>query len=107
MFLFSNRERKASRNGALRTLDFAMTGIEGKDNCQKIVDILGLRTIFPLFMKPPKGNKRSGETRTENEGSTVHIEFYFYLIEFFRTCYIVYCFVNKKLYWFKSSTCIK
>ena len=42
--------------------------MEGKDNCQKIVDILGLRTIFPLFMKPPKGNKRSGETRAENEG---------------------------------------
>ncbi|CAF0938658.1 unnamed protein product [Adineta steineri] len=61
------KERKASRNGALKTLDFAMTGIEGKDNCQKIVDILGLRTLFPLFMKPPKGNKRSGETRAENE----------------------------------------
>ncbi|CAF0842197.1 unnamed protein product [Rotaria sordida] len=61
------KERKASRNGALKTLDFAMTGVEGKDNCQKIVDILGLRTMFPLFMKPPKGNKRSGETRAENE----------------------------------------
>lgn len=61
------KERKASRNGALRTLDFAMTGTEGKDNCQKIVDILGLRTIFPLFIKPPKGNKKSGETRAENE----------------------------------------
>ncbi|UJR28184.1 hypothetical protein I4U23_009437 [Adineta vaga] len=61
------KERKASRNGALKTLDFAMTGVEGKDNCQKIVDILGLRTIFPLFMKPPKGNKRSGEMRAENE----------------------------------------
>ncbi|CAF0963645.1 unnamed protein product [Adineta ricciae] len=61
------RERKASRNGALRTLDFAMTGDEGKENCQKMVDILGLRTIFPLFIKPPKGSKRSGETRAENE----------------------------------------
>ena len=50
-----------------------MTGIEGKDNCQKIVDILGLRTIFPLFMKPPKGNKRSGETRAENEGNIILI----------------------------------
>lgn len=55
----------------MRTLDFAMTGAEGKDNCQKIVDILGLRTIFPLFMKPPKGNKRSGETRAENEGKSI------------------------------------
>ncbi|CAF0903464.1 unnamed protein product [Adineta ricciae] len=61
------KERKASRNGALRTLDFAMTGDEGKENCQKMVDILGLRTIFPLFIKPPKGSKRSGETRAENE----------------------------------------
>lgn len=45
-----------------------MTGTEGKDNCQKLVDILGLRALFPLFMKAPKGNKRSGETRGENEG---------------------------------------
>ncbi len=101
------REKKASRNGALRTLDFAMTGIEGKDNCQKIVDILGLRPIFPLFMKPPKGNKRSGETRAENEGRIIKFRF-FRLISFdFRTCYFMYCFINKKLYWFKSSTCIK
>ncbi len=71
------RERKTSRIGALRTLDFAMTGIEGKDNCQKIVDILGLRTIFPLFMKPPKGNKRSGETRAENEGDLIYFKFYY------------------------------
>ena len=57
--------------GALRTLDFAMTGVDGKDNCQKIVDILALRTIFPLFMKPPKGHKKSGESRAENEGNDV------------------------------------
>lgn len=45
-----------------------MTGAGGKENCEKVVDILGLRAIFPLFMKSPKGNKRSGETRLENEG---------------------------------------
>ena len=73
-FLFT-RERKASRNGALRTLDFAMTGDEGKENCQKMVDILGLRTIFPLFIKPPKGSKRSGETRAENEGKKLDRSF--------------------------------
>src|ERR1700679_2403057 len=59
-----------------------MTGIEGKDNCQKIVDILGLRTIFPLFMKPPKGNKRSGETRAENEGNLIYSKFYFFYFIF-------------------------
>jgi beta-catenin-like protein 1 len=58
-----------------------MTGVEGKDNCQKIVDILGLRTVFPLFMKPPKGNKRSGETRAENEGKILCFQFcYIWLI---------------------------
>ena len=51
-----------------------MTGTEGKDNCQKLVDILGLRALFPLFMKSPKGNKRSGETRAENEGEIDDIE---------------------------------
>jgi beta-catenin-like protein 1 len=56
-----------------------MTGIEGKDNCQKIVDILGLRAIFPLFMKPPKGNKRSGETRAENEGNIIYLKILFFI----------------------------
>jgi hypothetical protein len=83
-----------------------MTGVEGKDNCQKIVDILGLRTLFPLFMKPPKGSKRSGETRAENEGNIISFNFYIHLI-LFRTCHIMCCFINKKLYWFKSSTCIQ
>ena len=34
-----------------QVLDHAMNGPDGKDNCSKFVDILGLRTIFPLFMK--------------------------------------------------------
>lgn len=73
MFLILIRERRASRIGAIRTLDFAMTGTEGKENCQELVNILGLRALFPLFMKPPKGNKKSGETRAENEGSILFI----------------------------------
>ncbi|XP_077293536.1 beta-catenin-like protein 1 [Arctopsyche grandis] len=48
------REKKLSRNGSLKVLDHAMSGPDGKDNCNKFVDILGLRTIFPLFMKTPK-----------------------------------------------------
>ncbi|TMW50569.1 hypothetical protein DOY81_004355 [Sarcophaga bullata] len=52
------REKKMSRNGALKVLDHALTGPDGKENCNKFVDILGLRTIFPLFMKTPKKNKR-------------------------------------------------
>ncbi|KAH3776937.1 beta-catenin-like protein 1 [Dreissena polymorpha] len=51
------REKKMSRNCAIKVLNHAMTGVEGTDNCQKFVDILGLRTVFPLFMKTPKQGK--------------------------------------------------
>lgn len=51
------REKKLSRNSAIKVLNHAMSGAEGADNCQKFVDILGLRTIFPLFMKTPKQAK--------------------------------------------------
>lgn len=44
-----------------------MTGIDGVDNSQKFVDILGLRTIFPLFMKTPKKSK-AGPSSDELEG---------------------------------------
>ena len=56
-----------SRNCAIKVLNHAMTGVEGSDNCQKFVDILGLRTIFPLFMKTPKQAK-AGPPPEELEG---------------------------------------
>ncbi|CAJ0923000.1 unnamed protein product, partial [Ranitomeya imitator] len=61
------REKKMSRCSALRVLDHAMIGPEGSDNCHKFVDILGLRTIFPLFMKSPKKMKKSGVSEKEHE----------------------------------------
>ncbi|XP_052822052.1 beta-catenin-like protein 1 isoform X1 [Octopus bimaculoides] len=51
------REKRMSRNSAIKVLNHSMTGSEGADNCQKFIDILGLRTIFPLFMKTPKQSK--------------------------------------------------
>ncbi|KFZ47587.1 Beta-catenin-like 1, partial [Antrostomus carolinensis] len=62
------REKKISRSSALKVLDHAMIGPEGTDNCHKFVDILGLRTIFPLFMKSPKKIKKVGTTEKEHEG---------------------------------------
>lgn len=38
-----NREKKMSRNGALKVLNHALSGEEGKENCSKFIDILGLR----------------------------------------------------------------
>ncbi|KAK7114078.1 beta-catenin-like protein 1 [Littorina saxatilis] len=51
------REKKLSRNCAIKVLNHSMTGVDGVDNSQKFVDILGLRTIFPLYMKTPKTAK--------------------------------------------------
>ncbi|XP_015278264.1 PREDICTED: beta-catenin-like protein 1 [Gekko japonicus] len=61
------REKKISRSSALKVLDHAMIGPEGADNCHKFVDILGLRTIFPLFMKSPKKAKKIGTSEKEHE----------------------------------------
>uniref|UniRef100_A0A8C6V6X3 Beta-catenin-like protein 1 n=1 Tax=Naja naja TaxID=35670 RepID=A0A8C6V6X3_NAJNA len=61
------REKKISRSSALKVLDHAMIGPEGADNCHKFVDILGLRTIFPLFMKSPKKIKKVGASEKEHE----------------------------------------
>ncbi|XP_018578681.1 beta-catenin-like protein 1 [Anoplophora glabripennis] len=61
------REKKTSRNGSLKVLDYAMSGPNGKDNCNKFVDILGLRTIFPLFMKTPKKNRKRVLLAEEHE----------------------------------------
>ncbi|XP_033825761.1 beta-catenin-like protein 1 [Periophthalmus magnuspinnatus] len=61
------REKKMSRTSALKVLDHGMIGPEGADNCHKFVDILGLRTIFPLFMKTPKKMKKTGTSEKEHE----------------------------------------
>lgn len=61
------REKKLSRNGALKVLDHAMTNTEGTDNCNKFVDILGLRTVFPIFMKTPHKHGRKGLSSEEHE----------------------------------------
>lgn len=62
-----------SRTSALKVLDHAMIGPEGADNCHKFVDVLGLRTIFPLFMKTPKKMKKTGTSEKEHEGQSVII----------------------------------
>nr|CAB3234362.1 beta-catenin-like protein 1 [Phallusia mammillata] len=67
------REKKMSRNSALKVLDHAMSGKEGANNCSKFVDILGLRTLFPIFMRPPKKNKKIGSSTKDYEEHSVSI----------------------------------
>lgn len=57
-----------SRFSAVKVLNHAMSGQEGSDNCHKFVDILGLRSIFPLFMKTPTIHKKVSMPKSELEG---------------------------------------
>ncbi|XP_070575194.1 beta-catenin-like protein 1 [Ptychodera flava] len=66
------REKKLSRNSALKVLDHATSGPEGTDNCMKFIEILGLRTIFPLFMKTPKRYKK-GPSEEEHEEHAISV----------------------------------
>uniref|UniRef100_A0A6Q2X8B8 Beta-catenin-like protein 1 n=1 Tax=Esox lucius TaxID=8010 RepID=A0A6Q2X8B8_ESOLU len=68
------REKKMSRTSALKVLDHGMIGLEGSDNCHKFVDILGLRTIFPLFMKTPKKMRKAGTADKEHEGLLISVD---------------------------------
>ncbi|CAH3171032.1 unnamed protein product, partial [Porites lobata] len=61
------REKKLSRRSSLKVLDYAMQGPEGTENCSKFIEFLGLRTLFPLFMKPLKSNKKVGSSEDEIE----------------------------------------
>ncbi|CAI5437481.1 unnamed protein product [Caenorhabditis angaria] len=61
------REKKQSRQSALKVLDHATSGVEGIENCNKLVEMLGLRTIFPLFMRTPSKVKRKDTTPDEHE----------------------------------------
>jgi len=67
------REKKKSRSGALKVLSHALSGTEGANNCIKFVDILGLRTLFPLFMKTPKRSKRNGVSAEDHEEYVISI----------------------------------
>ncbi|KAB7495961.1 Beta-catenin-like protein 1 [Armadillidium nasatum] len=67
------REKKLSRNGALRVLDHALSGPEGTENCNKFIEILGLRTIFPLFMKTPRKHGAKGLSKEQHEEHVISI----------------------------------
>jgi len=67
------REKKKSRGGALKVLSHALSGEGGKALCSKFVEILGLKTLFPLFMKTPSKRKRSGISAKDHEERVVSI----------------------------------
>ena len=67
------REKHISRNSALKVLNHSLSGVNGTLNCHKFMDVLGHRALFPLFMRPPKKNKKCGITRKDHEEHIVSI----------------------------------
>ena len=67
------REKKKSRGGALKVLSHALSGSGGGRLCRKFVEILGLRTIFPLFMKTPSKGRQAGVSAKDHEEHVIHI----------------------------------
>ena len=61
------KEKKLSRRSALKVLNHAMCDAEGRENCIKFVEVYGLRSFFPAFMKVPKQTKKAGTMPTEHE----------------------------------------
>ena len=61
------KEKKLSRRSAIKVLDHAMCNKEGAENCSKFVEVYGLRSLFPAFMKTPKSTKKASASVEEHE----------------------------------------
>lgn len=61
------KEKKMSRKSALKVLNHAMINKEGMDSCVKFVEVYGLRSLFPAFMKTPKRILKAGGSEMEHE----------------------------------------
>ncbi|KAI6182919.1 DUF1716 domain-containing protein [Aphelenchoides bicaudatus] len=61
------REKKQSRSGALKVLSYATAIPDGGPNCDKFIDIYGLRTLFPMFMRTPDKNKKKDTMPDEHD----------------------------------------
>ncbi|WFD32294.1 hypothetical protein MSPP1_003339 [Malassezia sp. CBS 17886] len=53
------RERRAARLRALRVLDHALSGVAGAPQCERFVQVLGLKSLFPVLMMPLESGARA------------------------------------------------
>ena len=61
------KEKKMSQKSAIKVLNHAMNNKEGAANCVKFVEVYGLRSLFPLFMKTPRKILKAGGSEVEHE----------------------------------------
>ena len=66
------QSKKLSRRSSLKVLNHAMCGggAECRDNCEKFVEIFGLGSLFPAFMKTPRGVKKGSGLEEQEEHVT-------------------------------------
>lgn len=67
MILMMKEKKLLSKSSSLKVLDHAMSNAPGTDNCMKFIEVYGLRTLFPQFMKTPKTKKHGGLSEREHE----------------------------------------
>jgi len=68
------KEKKLARSGAIKALDYAMSGPSGSAACETFVDALGLKSLFTTFMgKASKKNKGIDVPASEETSHTLSI----------------------------------
>eukprot|EP00899_Mesostigma_viride_P004213 jgi/Mesvir1/13793/Mv15956-RA.2 len=65
------KQAKLNRYSALRVLDFSMTNFPPA--CERFVEVLGLKTVFAVFMGKAHKGKKSDVTPEEEEGRALSI----------------------------------
>ena len=75
LMLIVVREKMQARRSALKALDYACLGVEGAGICERLIERLGLKSVFAAYMK--KGTKSSkklkGYDGNEEEAHVISI----------------------------------
>ena len=77
-----NREKLLAKTRAIKVLSYAMQTEAGAANCEKFVEVLGLKTFFPAFMGKVRSHfhiawykaKLQGEGKKKKLGATSSFE---------------------------------
>lgn len=72
LMLLMMREKLQSKSRAIKTLDYAMSGVAGTIICANFVEVLGLKTLFAAFMGKGSRKSKSNTPPTTSE-DTSHI----------------------------------
>ena len=73
------REKMLAKTRAIKVLSYAMQSEQGAANCEKFVEVLGLKTFFPAFMGkascplhnfPTKKLTKQGDGKKKKLGAT-------------------------------------